>query len=174
MGAHRFPGQARAVVRMHASHDARCHRIGLSHVQMYGQVTADTIPRIHELGLQAVAVRRIESQDALAATGDWLDDLGPARPDLLLIDAGGGGQRLGGTGRAWDWPDLRRMHDDGLTVDWPPIVVAGGLTPGNVAQAIRTITPAWVDTSSGVERSPGTKDPAKVAAFVRAARAVRS
>ncbi|MCP4250639.1 MAG: phosphoribosylanthranilate isomerase [bacterium] len=145
----------------------------ISHVQMYGQETADAIARIHDVGLQAVAVRRIESQDTLTTTGQWLDAMSAARPDLLLIDAGGGGQRLGGTGRAWDWNDLRQMRDDGLAADWPPIVVAGGLTPDNVAQAIRTIAPAWVDTSSGVERSPGVKDPAKAAAFVQAARTAR-
>ena len=54
--------------------------------------------------------------------------------------------------------------------DWhPPLVLAGGLGPGNVAEAIRTVRPAAVDTASGVESSPGRKSEALVKAFVEAA-----
>ena len=51
------------------------------------------------------------------------------------------------------------------------LVLAGGLTPANVAYAIRSVRPAAVDTASGVEKSPGKKDAAAVAAFVQSARA---
>jgi phosphoribosylanthranilate isomerase len=70
----------------------------------------------------------------------------------------------GGTGRAFDWSVL-----DGLERT-RTLVLAGGLTPANVSDAIRRVRPDVVDVASGVESSPGAKDPAKVAAFVREVR----
>jgi phosphoribosylanthranilate isomerase len=127
------------------------------------------VQRLHDYGLQTVAVRHVEQQEQLAGTGDWLAQFGDCRPTMVLVDSGSG-KRFGGTGEAWDWSLLRDMHDSGLLQDWPPIVVAGGLTPDNVADAVRTASPAWVDVSSGVERSPGIKDAAQVRAFVEAAK----
>jgi phosphoribosylanthranilate isomerase len=69
----------------------------------------------------------------------------------------------------------------GATIDWPAvaplarqrrIILAGGLTPNNVAEAIRTVRPYGVDVSSGVESSPGKKDPIKIRDFIQAVRAV--
>ena len=69
---------------------------------------------------------------------------------------------LGGTGLTQDWARLR----EGCARAPRPILLAGGLTPENVADAIRTARPAGVDVSSGVEAAPGRKDPAKVRAFI--------
>ncbi len=73
--------------------------------------------------------------------------------------------RPGGHGRAFDWTLLARVPRD------RPIMLSGGLNPENVAAAIRTVRPDAVDVSSGVERSPGVKDAARIAAFVTNARA---
>ena len=70
----------------------------------------------------------------------------------------------GGTGRIFDWSVL-----DGLGRS-RPLVLAGGLTPANVAEAVRRVRPDVVDVASGVESSPGIKDPEKLAAFVREVR----
>ena len=70
----------------------------------------------------------------------------------------------GGTGRTFDWTVAREAARHRR------IILAGGLTPENVGEAIRTVGPYAVDTSSGVERSPGKKDPAKVEAFISAAK----
>ena len=76
----------------------------------------------------------------------------------LLLDAYVEGE-AGGTGHRFDWSLIPK--------DLPkPVVLAGGLEPGNVAQAVRAVQPWAVDVSSGVEASKGIKDAAKIAAFV--------
>lgn len=87
----------------------------------------------------------------------------PARPALLL-DAHRPGS-YGGSGQTSDWAIAAQ-----LAAEMPGLVLAGGLTPDNVAEAIRQVRPFGVDVSSGIEASPGRKDPAKVQAFIQAAR----
>jgi len=88
--------------------------------------------------------------------------------DAYFLDSGGL-QQPGGTGRTFDWhrvaPVIEEMTETGMK-----LVVAGGLTPENVGHAIVVLRPWGVDVSSGVEASPGKKDPDKVRAFVRAVR----
>ena len=141
----------------------------VSHVQMYGRATSDTIARLHGAGLQAVAVRHVTSAAFVAETRSWLRRCSPDQPDLLLLDAGGG-ELPGGTGCTLNWKMIAEQRAAGRMSDWPPLVLAGGLTSANVAQAVRTVSPAWVDASSGVEESPGLKDRAKMRAFVQAVR----
>lgn len=86
----------------------------------------------------------------------------------LLLDTREDGAP-GGTGRAFDWS---LAH--GLRERWAFLVLAGGLTPETVAEAIRAVRPHGVDVSSGVESSPGRKDPAKVRAFVAAVRSAET
>ena len=76
--------------------------------------------------------------------------------------------RPGGHGRAFDWTLLARLPRN------KPVMLSGGLNPENVASAIRTAHPDAVDVSSGVEQSPGVKDPVKIAAFVSNAREAAS
>jgi len=85
-------------------------------------------------------------------------------PAAVLIDSHVEGQ-MGGTGHAAPW-ELLRGFDPGV-----PLVLAGGLTPENVAEAVALVRPWGVDVASGVESSPGRKDPDRVARFVRSARA---
>jgi len=80
----------------------------------------------------------------------------------LLVDAFVEGVH-GGTGQSFDWAELPRN----LPL---PVVLAGGLTPDNVGDAIRAVRPWAVDVSSGVEREKGVKDADKIAAFIRGAR----
>lgn len=81
----------------------------------------------------------------------------------LLLDAYRKGVP-GGTGETFDWAYI----PSGLPL---PLILAGGLTPANVAAAVATVRPWAVDVSGGVESSPGIKDEAKMAAFIRAAKA---
>jgi phosphoribosylanthranilate isomerase len=89
-----------------------------------------------------------------------------ALPQAILLDAHQPGT-YGGTGQPADWQAIGRQRD-GLHEF--PVVLAGGLTPQNVAEAIRIARPSGVDVASGVEREPGKKDHAKVWAFVAAAK----
>ncbi|MES1194223.1 MAG: phosphoribosylanthranilate isomerase, partial [Solirubrobacterales bacterium] len=75
------------------------------------------------------------------------------------------GQR-GGTGETFDWRMLSRRSTD------VPLIMSGGLNPDNVAEAIAATDPFAVDVASGVELSPGVKDPAKMKAFAAAVRAM--
>lgn len=84
-----------------------------------------------------------------------------AYPDAagFLLDAHQEGV-AGGTGQRFDWTQVPRDFDR-------PLILAGGLEPGNVAEAIRRVRPYGVDVSSGVERSKGIKDAAKISAFLK-------
>lgn len=81
-----------------------------------------------------------------------------AQAAALLLDSHATGQK-GGTGKSFDWAAVPSFKG-------PPLILAGGLNPGNVATAIRMVRPYAVDVSSGVESAPGIKDPGKMAAFV--------
>lgn len=86
---------------------------------------------------------------------------------MILLDAFYPG-RYGGTGKVVDWAAVAGSLDQ---LGSAPLILAGGLDPQNVAQAIRTVRPHGVDAASGVESSPGVKDAARVCRFVTAARA---
>jgi phosphoribosylanthranilate isomerase len=83
--------------------------------------------------------------------------------DFHLLDTHREGLR-GGTGETFDWTMLARRHSD------VPLILSGGLTPENVAGAIEKVRPWGVDVASGVESSPGVKDPEKMKAFAAAVR----
>jgi phosphoribosylanthranilate isomerase len=87
-------------------------------------------------------------------------------PQAALVDAFEPGT-YGGTGKCLDWPSLARRKSALLDL---PVILAGGLTSQNIAQAIATARPSAVDVASGVESSPGKKDAAKTLAFAAAAK----
>jgi phosphoribosylanthranilate isomerase len=93
-----------------------------------------------------------------------LDEIWEAS-EALVLDSKTRGS-LGGTGISFDWGAAQRA----VRPHSSKLVVAGGLTPANVAQAIETLSPDVVDVSSGVEFSPGIKDHARMADFIDAVR----
>ncbi len=84
--------------------------------------------------------------------------------DAVLLDTHRPG-KLGGTGESFDWKLAEEAKAFGI-----PIIVAGGLSPSNVAELIRQVDPYGVDVASGVEQSPGRKDPALVREFILSAK----
>ncbi|MGQ9918588.1 MAG: phosphoribosylanthranilate isomerase [Bryobacteraceae bacterium] len=106
-------------------------------------------------------VPRLRWWKALEARAGVAREIEQIKAEAFLLDASAGGQR-GGTGRTFDWP---------LAAGLPGrIVLAGGLGPDNVKDAIRAARPWGVDACSRLESAPGRKDAAKVRAFVRAVR----
>ena len=137
--------------------------IGLQVVQLHAAADADRINRVRAAtGAEVWAV--IRTSEGLLPEGT--EALCEAA-DALLIDTLAVGQ-LGGSGIALPWDRLGESLD---ALDYHPrIVLAGGLTADNVAEAIEYVAPSVVDVSSGVELSPGIKDHARIRAFVAAVR----
>jgi phosphoribosylanthranilate isomerase len=106
-------------------------------------------------GLMAEFVRMSELRRPSAAFDTFLlDSTTPEKP--------------GGTGRTFDWQRIAPLVQ--VMNKSVKVILAGGLTPGNVAGAMRILRPWGVDVSSGVESAPGKKDPEKIRAFIRAVR----
>lgn len=99
---------------------------------------------------------------ALKVRDGSIPDPGPWQ-DPILLDSWSSDQR-GGTGRTWDWPAAREL------MTRRRVILAGGLHPGNVGEAVRTLRPFGVDVSSGVEAAVRIKDPDRMRAFVQAVR----
>jgi phosphoribosylanthranilate isomerase len=125
---------------------------GLSLAQLHGDESTGMLNALH--GKAFKAFRGIpQSPDGLARR------TAPA----FLIDASVKGL-YGGSGVAADWERAAELADQ------YPVLLAGGLTPENVVEAVRQVQPWGVDVASGVECAPGEKDPQKMKAFVQAVR----
>ncbi len=140
-------------------------RLGLDLIQLHGDEPPTFLARLG--GRPVMRAFRL-GEAGLGPVWGYVENcrLLACMPRLVLVDACVKGS-YGGTGQVADWRALTQYPRDSSA---PPLVLAGGLTPDNVAEAIRTVRPAAVDTASGVESGPGRKDPAAVEAFVRAAR----
>jgi len=140
-------------------------RLRLDLIQLHGDEPPEYLGGLG--GRPVMRAFRVGRQ-GLGSVDEYLrrcDHLG-CLPRLALFDAHVAGQ-YGGTGETTDWAALKEYAD---SAEIPPLVLAGGLTAANVADAIHHVHPVAVDTSSGVESSAGKKSAAAVAQFVDAAR----
>lgn len=145
---------------------AACEQVGLDAVQLHGDESPQMASQL--AGYRLIKAFRC-ARPGLEQVTDYLSTcqtLG-CRLDAVLIDACQPGS-YGGTGQLAEWSVVRAWHAMAAAV---PIILAGGLRPDNVASAIAATRPAAVDTASGVESSPGRKDPQLVCQFVRNAQA---
>lgn len=129
---------------------------GLDLVQLHG---AEAPERCRGLPWPWMKAHRVRTAEDVDRIGAWLDGDG----GLFLVDAWHP-TLAGGTGRTLDVELARRAAGLGR------MLLAGGLTPDNVAAAVAAVRPAGVDVASGVESAPGRKDPGAIRAFVAAAR----
>lgn len=140
-----------------------CRKLAPSFIQLHG-MTSRLVDQV-KLAADAKVIVAIEarSPSALQHAISHLVSI-----DALLVDTYGA-RGLGGTGCTHDWNLSRKIRD---AVHPVPMILAGGLTPENVAHAVRTAKPYGVDVSTGVEVQPGIKDPVKITQFVRKAKEV--
>lgn len=135
---------------------------GLDYAQLHSEETPAVLQSLQ--GRAFKALRPTSAGEARQAAATFAH-LGPTDGPRWLIDAYDPAA-YGGTGQKADWgvaAELAREH--------PGLLLAGGLTPDNVGDAVRLVRPWGVDVSSGVEVAPGRKDHGKIRAFVAAARA---
>ncbi len=135
--------------------------VRLDLAQLHGDEPATLIKQLHGQGFKAL---RLTSPEEAEVTSDRFAGYGPNAP-ALLVDAYRKDQ-YGGTGHTVDWSIATRLAQA------YPILLAGGLTPDNVGEAIEQVRPWGVDVASGVEASPRKKDVEKMQAFVVRAKGV--
>ena len=144
-----------------AALDALLAVVPIDMLQLHGAETPERVSQVRDrFGLPVMKAVGLSGEADLAAIMDY-----SLAADQLLIDAkpGSGSDLPGGNGLAFDWRLL-------VGRKWlRPWMLAGGLAPQNVAEAIRLTGARQVDVSSGVESAPGVKDAGLIAAFVSAA-----
>ena len=145
-----------------ATLDAIVAAVPLDMLQLHGHESPDRVAEIRSrYGLPVMKAVGVADEGDLAALFDYT-----LVADQILIDAKPPKDAVlpGGNGLSFDWRLVAQRR-------WlRPWMLAGGLTPDNVAEAIRLTNARQVDVSSGVESAPGVKDAARIAAFVQAAR----
>lgn len=158
------PGVARVGLTVDASDaalEALLAEVPLDVLQLHGRESPERVTELRaRFGLPVMKAVGVASAADLPAL-----DLYGRVADMLLVDAKPpqGAALPGGNGLAFDWRLIAGRR-------WPvPWMLAGGLTPANVAAAVALTGAREVDVSSGVETAPGVKDPARIAAFLQAA-----
>lgn len=152
---------------------ATANELGLSTVQLHGRESPNIVAQLAPMRvIKAIA---FEPTDLSAKLDSWRQT--PGSLAGLLWDApksanneAGLAPPSGGSGSRFDWEALAKLKDAGSLESLAPMILAGGLTPDNVGQAISQLAPWGVDVSSGVESSRGEKDDALIAAFCAAVR----
>ncbi|MFO1457872.1 MAG: phosphoribosylanthranilate isomerase [Verrucomicrobiota bacterium] len=133
-------------------------RTGIEVAQFHGDESPDYC-RSFRGTVRVLKAFRVRGPETLEGLERYRDSV-----DAYLLDAWSAGAH-GGTGARFDW-ELAVSARERVG----PLVLAGGLKPDNVEEAVRRVRPYAVDVSSGVELSPGRKDPEKVASFIQAAK----
>jgi len=142
-----------------------CERLKPSAIQIHGKEQLDS-SEIHETITGTRLIKTVYvTEDAF--NEKVIEDL--KMFDAVLTDSFSRGQ-YGGTGKVHDWTLSRQIREAVAPV---PVILAGGLKPENIKEAVLAVEPYAVDVASGVEANPGVKDPKKVRAFVENAKQIK-
>ncbi len=134
-------------------------KVRIDVLQFHGDESPEECRAYGRPYIKAIAMRK--NRDVHAYARGYADAVG------LLLDSYSEGSPGGGTGRVFDWSQVPANLGR-------PLILAGGLTPENIAEAIRQTRPYAVDVSGGVESTKGIKNAAKIAAFIRGVNSVES
>ncbi len=142
--------------------------VGLTALQLHGDETPQLLRTIHERHPDWHILKAFRVAESLRPIEEFLAECRTLGVPLAgcLLDARVDGA-FGGTGKVAPWELIANEYD---RVNWPPLILAGGLTADNVAAAIQSVRPDGVDTASGVESSPGVKDTKLIDRFVAEAK----
>lgn len=145
--------------------------VGLTGIQLHGDEPGDQMWAYRSALAPRMIIKTLQAQQVLAGGDDFLYSYLRESEffDAVLLDAGTA-TNPGGTGVTFDWSALVSIVSH--IQQWIPVIIAGGLSPANVSEAVRLFAPWGVDVVSGVESEPGRKDVAKMTAFVASARCV--
>lgn len=133
--------------------------VRLDIIQLHGNETPARVAEIKAaFGKPVMKALPVSSRDDVKASNVY------AAADWLLFDAVGAADMPGGNGLPFDWTLLEDFQSP------RPYMLAGGLTPQNVAEAVKRLSPPAVDVSSGIESARGVKDADKIRAFIKAAK----
>ncbi|MGB8888098.1 MAG: phosphoribosylanthranilate isomerase [Candidatus Korobacteraceae bacterium] len=144
-------------------------RVGLTGAQLQGDESAEQLAEFRKALGDRRIIQTVQASRLLGEGLDgWASNLGPlGNVDAVLLDSGSAA-KLGGTGIPFDWekalPQARTIQS------FVPLIIAGGLNPQNVGEALRLFHPWGIDVVSGVEREPGKKDEVKLREFIAAVR----
>ena len=131
-------------------------------VQLHSDLAPGALEELRRLLWPRKLIGKVSVEDDTAI--ERAREIAPYADAIVLDSRDRATGRVGGTGRVHDWSISARIVANSAV----PIILAGGLTPDNVAQAVRTVRPWGVDVNSGVEAADGSKDPARVARFIAA------
>ncbi len=132
----------------------KVQRCLLDAVQLHGQESPELVSRLRKENLKVIKTLFLSSKPTFKNAKDY-------EPSAFLVECGSSALP-GGNAVSWNWEKARHL------VGNYPVILAGGLSPENVSDAVKQSTPDAVDVSSGVELSPGLKDTGKVEAFIQA------
>jgi phosphoribosylanthranilate isomerase len=135
--------------------------LGITSLQLHGTESPEFCRRLMEAGIQFEKAIPVSGRDSLASYQDF-------STRTVLLDSSAAGE-FGGSGRPFPWEIARSFIEANRHLR---VILAGGLTPKNVAQAIAAVRPFGVDVTTGVEAAPGRKDRDRMRAFIAAVRAV--
>ncbi|MBT8171481.1 phosphoribosylanthranilate isomerase, partial [Candidatus Bathyarchaeota archaeon] len=141
-----------------------CKRLHPSAIQIHGKTQVDfSLIRKEIKNVRLIKTLYVTKESTLQELVDETKMF-----DAILLDSFSKGQ-YGGTGKIHDWNLSKQIKEKLYPI---PVILAGGLNPGNVKEAILKVKPYAVDVASGVELEPGKKDPRKIRAFIKNAKEI--